>query len=240
MTVTSARIEANRRNAQKSTGPRTAAGKEASKFNALFHGMHANELVLPDESKELFHEFRKAYLLRLLPMDVVELTLVERIVVAAWRLRRVPTMERLLFQWQGLRVPESLREPNPQRQGALARSDVTLFQQFICDPKAVENLQRYEQKLENSIHKSLRELARMRKETGTEKRSRRDCVFLEDEPHQTDESIERNEATVNLGEEKSASNVEKDAKNAGNDKLETNEPTMRENGALRSADRGHD
>jgi hypothetical protein len=47
--ATSAQIEANRWNSEKSTGPRTVTGKNRSKFNALDHGCRANILVLPTE-----------------------------------------------------------------------------------------------------------------------------------------------------------------------------------------------
>ena len=42
-------IEANRRNAQKSTGPTSVTGKAASSMNALKTGIHAKSLVLPSE-----------------------------------------------------------------------------------------------------------------------------------------------------------------------------------------------
>ena len=42
-------IEANRRNAQKSTGPTSVAGKAVSSMNALKTGIHAKSLVLPTE-----------------------------------------------------------------------------------------------------------------------------------------------------------------------------------------------
>jgi hypothetical protein len=41
------RIAANRLNAQRSTGPRTPAGKERSKWNALRHGAFAELAVVP-------------------------------------------------------------------------------------------------------------------------------------------------------------------------------------------------
>jgi hypothetical protein len=47
--ATEAQIEANRRNSQKSSGPRTKADKNRSKFNALDHGCRAKILVLPTE-----------------------------------------------------------------------------------------------------------------------------------------------------------------------------------------------
>jgi hypothetical protein len=47
--ATAAQIEANQRNAQKSTGPRTEEGKNRSRLNALDHGCRANLMVLPTE-----------------------------------------------------------------------------------------------------------------------------------------------------------------------------------------------
>jgi hypothetical protein len=46
------KTEANRRNAQKSSGPKSAEGKSRSRLNALKHGMRANLLVLPGEDAE--------------------------------------------------------------------------------------------------------------------------------------------------------------------------------------------
>jgi hypothetical protein len=56
--TTTARIKANRKNAKKSTGPRTQAGKAAACLNALKHGMCAQTGVLAHESAEAFERFR--------------------------------------------------------------------------------------------------------------------------------------------------------------------------------------
>ena len=50
------RIIANRRNATRSTGPRTDAGKARSRLNGLKHGLRAQVLVLPDEDPAAFQE----------------------------------------------------------------------------------------------------------------------------------------------------------------------------------------
>ena len=53
------KIEANRKNAQHSTGPRTAAGKQAVKWNALKHGLLSREVViLAGDGKESKVEYR--------------------------------------------------------------------------------------------------------------------------------------------------------------------------------------
>lgn len=49
MTSSPARIAANRRNAAKSTGPRTSEGKQTSRANALKHGLAAETLRTADE-----------------------------------------------------------------------------------------------------------------------------------------------------------------------------------------------
>jgi hypothetical protein len=55
-------IDANRRNAQKSTGPITEAGKAVAKFNALRHGMTAESAVLPYEDHLAYAMLREALL----------------------------------------------------------------------------------------------------------------------------------------------------------------------------------
>ena len=49
MCATQAQIDANRRNAHKSTGPRSARGKAESRRNSLKHGMTGNGVVIPYE-----------------------------------------------------------------------------------------------------------------------------------------------------------------------------------------------
>ena len=54
--TSTARVEANQKNAQKSTGPRTLADKERSKMNGLKHGLRAEEAALPTESRAEFDD----------------------------------------------------------------------------------------------------------------------------------------------------------------------------------------
>ena len=48
MRVTEKRREANRRNALRSSGPKTAQGKSIAKWNAVKHGLLSREAVIPD------------------------------------------------------------------------------------------------------------------------------------------------------------------------------------------------
>ena len=91
------RLEANRKNAQKSTGPRTAKGKAIVGMNAVKWGIFTKRVVvhglqIRERSKE-FEELRERLREELAPVGAVEEMLVDRVVTAHWRLRRAMTAE---------------------------------------------------------------------------------------------------------------------------------------------------
>jgi hypothetical protein len=81
--------EANRRNALQSTGPKTDQGIEASRFNALRHGLRSLQTVVPGEDPEAWEAHRVAVVEDLKPEGAVELALAEQIAAKLWRLGRV-------------------------------------------------------------------------------------------------------------------------------------------------------
>jgi hypothetical protein len=92
--------EANRENAQLSTGPKTAEGKRAIRHNALKHGILAKATLLPNEDPELFSTLREELRSSIDPVGELEETLVEMIASCAWRLRRLLQAESGLFAKQ--------------------------------------------------------------------------------------------------------------------------------------------
>src|SRR5947207_5336686 len=94
-TISEKKRAANRANARKSTGPRTAEGKSRASLNAITHGLFCKELVLPGESQEVFALLRRLWISSLNPQDIAELWLVDRIVAANWKLRRLQESEAL-------------------------------------------------------------------------------------------------------------------------------------------------
>jgi hypothetical protein len=90
---------ANRANARKSTGPRTQAGKEASRRNSLVHGLSAEVLLLDHEDPAEFEGLRDALVADYAPASVLECEFVDRLVSIVWRMRRVPVLERELIAW---------------------------------------------------------------------------------------------------------------------------------------------
>ena len=87
--VSPARLAANRLNAQKSTGPRTAEGKGRSSQNALKHGLCSGAAVLPGECAEAFDAFGRELDEELRPRGSAQRVLFEQIHNLAWKLRRV-------------------------------------------------------------------------------------------------------------------------------------------------------
>src|ERR1700741_4995995 len=84
---------ANRRNAEKSTGPKTERGKETVARNALRHGFRAEKILTFDEKSADFEAFVEEQRAAYEPADAIEDQLVERIALCAWRLRRITRVE---------------------------------------------------------------------------------------------------------------------------------------------------
>jgi hypothetical protein len=93
-------IEANRRNALKSTGPLTEAGKKASRCNAVRHGLTAETVISALEDAEDYKAFEAAITADYDAQSAVERELVLRLASILWRLRRATTMETGLFEIQ--------------------------------------------------------------------------------------------------------------------------------------------
>ena len=92
--------EANRQNALKSTGPKTPEGKAAVRLNALKHGLLSRETLLPGEDEEALRELGERLRDELQPVGELENLLVDRIVSAYWRLRRLGRVEAGIFAWE--------------------------------------------------------------------------------------------------------------------------------------------
>jgi hypothetical protein len=92
--------DANRRNARKSTGPKTPEGKAVARLNALKHGLLSQELLLPGEDEAALNELSELLMAELQPVGAMETLLVRDIIVAHWRLRRLRMVEAGIFARQ--------------------------------------------------------------------------------------------------------------------------------------------
>ena len=90
-------IDANQRNAQKSTGPKTPEGRAVSKMNALKHGILSRQVLVRGlnikESSRKLSALHDRFRRDLNPVGPVEEMLVDQIVTTHWRLRRALSAE---------------------------------------------------------------------------------------------------------------------------------------------------
>ena len=104
------KIEANRRNAIRSTGPSTEEGKRRSRRNAVRHGLCAETVVETVEDIEDYSAFEAAVIADYDAQTAVERELVLRLASLLWRLRRAPSIETDLLRIQA----EILRDRREQ------------------------------------------------------------------------------------------------------------------------------
>jgi hypothetical protein len=87
------RIDANRKNAARSTGPRTPSGKNRSRLNALKHGLTAAIPVLPGEDPTRYQARVEAMVESFAPQNQIEVDLLERVAATTWSLERAARAE---------------------------------------------------------------------------------------------------------------------------------------------------
>jgi hypothetical protein len=102
-------IESNRRNSQRSTGPKTQSGKARSSQNAVRHGLTAETVIGPLEDPADYRAFEQAVTTAYDAETAVERELVLRLASLLWRLRRATSVETGLLQIQC----EASTEPDP-------------------------------------------------------------------------------------------------------------------------------
>jgi hypothetical protein len=139
-------IRANRRNARESTGPKTPEGKANVSLNALKHGLLSQQTLLPNEDEASLLQLSERLHSQLQPVGELESLLVERIVAATWRLRRVLAVE------TGIYEEERFNYLGEERSLGVA---------FIRDADAFSKLSRYETTIERGLFKALHELQRL-------------------------------------------------------------------------------
>src|SRR2546423_11425455 len=142
-----AQTEANRKNARKSTGPKTSKGKARSKMNALKHGFTAAQSVMDPLEEQFFPEFAEAITQRFNPQDQLEGALVDHIIQCAWRMQRLPRLEtdylKALQYTPGKSLGQSLFEADQHKR---------LF-----------SLSNHETRIEKSMYRAIEQLALIRK-----------------------------------------------------------------------------
>jgi hypothetical protein len=197
--VSEKKLAANRANALKSTGPKTAEGKRVASRNAITHGLFCVDVVLPGEDSAAFEVLKIEMLQAFKPQHAGELLLVERMVIAQWHLRRLRRIDQrshpglhqhLIKHWTHYK--EFPEEPQP---------DEWTASKVLLTGNGSESREKHEYRLEASIHRNLRELRKLR----TPIRGYQEpesCPYLEEE--QVEEQNDENEATEETSAERTS------------------------------------
>ncbi len=135
------KVAANRANAQKSTGPRSRAGKNHSRLNAVKHGILSSHLPRSQDGKLLDPELDelREHLLDFYGRDDVRvLILVDGVVLEYWRQLRALRSEKL-FNDRADKL-----QPHPS--------------EFVHYPNQIQILQRYARASQNALLRQLKML----------------------------------------------------------------------------------
>jgi len=171
---TDAQIKANRKNAKKSTGPKTPEGKAKSAQNATTHGLTASHDVIKGESQEEFDAHKQGFLDVLNPQNAVEDFLADRVASLAWRLKRASRIERQMLDGFAADMQFLRRQRPPWDYPASSEDpDLTLgtaVRRDLDNDKTIDRFKLYECRIERSLFKSLSALgyAKLKNPTDTE------------------------------------------------------------------------
>ncbi|MCX5644757.1 MAG: hypothetical protein NTZ17_08730 [Phycisphaerae bacterium] len=177
--TSAAQVQANRSNAQKSTGPRAAEGKAVVAQNAVKHGLLAQEVVVKGEDPGEFEFYRDQMLAELAPAGQMESMLAQRIVGLAWRLRRAERLQAVAFdkledqskppEWvlspeQASRLlavmaETGVRPPEPVAAGPAAGRRAV---QDFAQERILDRLLVYERRIEHSLYRTMGEFRKQR------------------------------------------------------------------------------
>src|SRR5437588_12906736 len=149
-------IEANRLNAQKSTGPATPEGRAAVRLNSLKYGLYAETLILPGEDPAAFDALLDRFHAEYQPATPTEEAFVSQIVMATWRRARIQRMEVAVYKSEHnllIGFDRSYRELDDT--GRLARMAGR-------NAKLLDSFSRQEARHERAIKSAVTELRRCR------------------------------------------------------------------------------
>ena len=136
--------EARRQNGAKSRGPKTPEGKAISRLNAMRFGIYSELTLVDGENEEVLVQFGRRLRANLAPVGEMELTLADKIVSTAWRLRRVVQVEAALYD-----------------------NNETIERTFAgFNGNTMNRIGRHEAQLERALYRAMHELERLQDKRG--------------------------------------------------------------------------
>ena len=152
---TDRRIRASRANGALSRGPKTEAGKQRCRLNAVKTGAFAKSIVLKNESPALLDKLRDEYYQHLQPANPIERDLVEKMVVSKWLIRRAWRLESSSINYKMDQQKDTVEAQHSSLQEhsrtAIAHTD--LYDNSVALP----HIQRSQARNSRVFHRALKE-----------------------------------------------------------------------------------
>jgi hypothetical protein len=155
-------VDANRKNAQSSTGPRTIEGKSKSRLNALRDGLTGQMLTLSAEDLPIFEKLKSEMIADFNPKTITETKLAHAIAWDTWRLDHLRAIEMNMYS-AGQAEAENTSEDHDNANANLdyAFADVRTFR---AEASRLELMSLYEQRMTRNIHRNIGLLRDMQSE----------------------------------------------------------------------------
>jgi hypothetical protein len=154
-----ARLEANRANAQLSTGPRSEEGKRKSSLNAVKTALTGVTVLLPTDDAAEYQSHIARYEKEFRPVGIEESELVQSLADISWRLRRIPGLEMAIYARGSIIYADQFAEEDPN-----VRRGLIELQTHLVYEKQLRNLQLQEARLVRRREKETAELRRLQEE----------------------------------------------------------------------------
>ena len=181
MPTSEKQIAANRRNAKKSTGPKTEQGKAASARNAIKHGLCARQVIVNsnylEENEDDYEALLNSLYKDLKPRGLLQMALVRRIANCLWRSERAPAAEtarinknlndidRILKYNEILDkyadMPDVLLNSTQLSQKEIQELSDIVGDRLILDATSGYEIHRHESRLDQQLHRNLKALFRL-------------------------------------------------------------------------------
>ncbi len=148
--ISEKQLAANRRNALRSTGPRTEEGKKVAALNARRHHLTGQVTTMTEADRIMHDAFSASIVDNLAPEGAMETQLAQRIATDSWRLNRISAVEDNLFALGHNAKSDDTETEDPEIHAALTAAKV-----FKEESKQLQLLTLYEQRINRNIQKNL-------------------------------------------------------------------------------------
>jgi hypothetical protein len=149
MPATQKQIDANRRNSQKSTGPRSPEGKIRASLNGWRHGLTGQVLTMAEEDRDAFEKFASELRQAYFPVGALETQIAQSIAEDEWRLNRARAIENNAIALGHSSIDGEVETINTQMHAAMTQARV-----FWRNPEKFALLSLYEQRISRKLQRN--------------------------------------------------------------------------------------